>query len=313
MKFLLVVLIFFMLNNFNINIFDISLEDDSFHSELPLHIETWYFEAIFESNESIVFMITFLSNGNDGIFMTGVHFYENGEIVYEKRKIHNSFFVSDEIPYIVAEGEEIVSGFLEKGKICYNISFSTDLFSFSLFYENTTKGWKTSNNEWLAIPNMKVKGKFKFKNEEKNVTGKGYHDHNIFFLSNPFTRRGYMDGKIMAENLSIVWAKLMKNFFTQENFLIFSEKKYNLIENANIKCFDYEMRNGRFIPTSFIISASYENLSINLTLHTISTHFIRLPLIHYWRYHIHAIGEIKKKGNKVRIDTFDIMEYMLFT
>lgn len=258
-------------------------------------------------------MITFLSDGKDGIFMTGIHFYKNGEIVYERRKIHSSFFVSDEIPYIVADGKEIVNGFLKNGKICYNVSFSTDLFSFSLFYQNTTKGWKTLNSEWLAIPNMNVKGKFKFKNEEKNVIGKGYHDHNIFFLYNPFTRRGYMDGKIMMKNLSIVWAKLMKNFLLHENFLIFSEEDYNLIENAEIKCLDYEMRNGRLIPTLFIISASYENISINLTLNIISTHFIRLPLIHYWRYHVHATGEIKKNGIRFEVDTFDIMEYMLFT
>ena len=37
---------------------DIVLGDDAFDSELPFHIETWYFEAIFDSNESTVFMLT---------------------------------------------------------------------------------------------------------------------------------------------------------------------------------------------------------------------------------------------------------------
>ncbi|HEC75846.1 MAG TPA: hypothetical protein ENI33_01125 [Thermoplasmatales archaeon] len=221
MKLASLIIIFFLLNN--ITLYDISLEDDAFHSELPFHIETWYFEAIFESNESIVFMITFMGDKGAGIFMTGIHFYKNGKIVYEKRKIHNSFFVSDKTPYIVADGKEIIYGFLREGKICYKVSFSTDSFSFSLFYENTTKGWKTWNNEWLAIPNMNVKGNFKFKNEEKNVEGKGYHDHNIFFPSNPFTRRGYIDGKIMMNDISIVWAKLMKNFFLHEIFLTFRD------------------------------------------------------------------------------------------
>ncbi len=297
----------------NISLYDITLQDDAFHADLPLHIETWYFEAIFESNESMVFMITSLGSESKGILMIGVHFYENGKIVYEKRDMYTSFYLSSETPYIVAEGNEIMKGFLnEEGKICYNISYTTSSISFNLYFENTTKGWK-SNDGWLAIPNMRVEGNILINGKEKNVNGKGYHDHNIFFLLSPFVKRGYMDGKIMMSNFSVVWAKLMKNVFMQEDFVIFSNSSYNLIENVSIICYDYEINHGKLIPTSFHISAANENVVINISLRAISVHFIRLPLLHYWRYHVHATGKIKMEGGTIEVDTFDIMEYMLFT
>ena len=305
MKILPIVLML-LLTNFDFS--DMSIKDDAFHDELPIHIETWYFESIFKNNESIVFIITSLSNKNNGILMVGFHFYKNGIIIYEKRKIYSKFFLSNQTPYIVVNGKEILKGFLKNGKICYNLSYSIYNFSFELNFENKTKGWKS--DKWLAIPNMEVNGYIYMNGKTERVEGKGYHDHNIFFLWEPFIERGYIDGKIIANNFSIFWARLM-GLFHHEDFVIFSESSYMLIKNVTIKCYNYKLNHGRLIPTSFHIFAKNKNLSINITIHSTSIHFIHLPLIKYWQYHINARGEIR--DNKlVKIDTNDIMEYMLF-
>ena len=163
----------FLLSLNNFHLCDMSLEDDAFHSDVRLHIETWYFEAIFEDNESIVFMITSISNGSKGILMVGMHFYGDGKILYEGRKIFHSFFLSSKIPLIIADGKEMMRGYLnEKRKLCYNISFFDNGHGFQLLFENTTKGWRTNEKKlWVAIPNMKVEGKIVM-GKEKSVNKK---------------------------------------------------------------------------------------------------------------------------------------------
>jgi len=291
----------------NYGIVEMSLEDDAFHSDLPFHIETWYFEALFENNESMVFMITVMKHEMLSIMMTGVHLYKNGEIICEERKLFTSFFISNETPFISIENGTIMEGYIKDGNLCYNISFHSS-FSFSLKFINTTMGWKASDEKWFAVPNMRVKGNISLNGNEVMVKGKGYHDHNIFLLSNPFLKRG----RVMMENISIVWAKLMSNIFLQQNFVIVSTSSFKLIENVNIECTDYEINHGRLIPTSFFISA-HDGVEVEITLHTSSIHFIRLPLLHYWRYHVHATGKIMMEGEIRNVDTFDMMEYMLFT
>jgi len=296
----------------NYGIVGISLQDDAFHSDLPLHIETWYFEALFNSNKSMVFMITVMKQEQRGIMMTGVHLYDNGDLIYEGRHIWTSFNISNKFPFAATEKETIMEGYIKEGHLCYNISYHSP-FSFSLCFINTTQGWKATDGKWLAVPNMIVYGILSFNGSRSVVHGKGYHDHNIFFLSNPFFRRGYMDGRVMMDNISLVWAKLMSNIFLQHNFVIVSTSSFKLIDNATIKCGNYELNHGRIIPTSFLIYASGENTSINITLHATSIHFIRLPLLHYWRYHVHATGCIAIGGEERRVNTYDMMEYMLFT
>ncbi len=294
---------------------DINLKDDAFHSEMPLHIETWYYEAIF-GNESIVFMITSVSNKSTGLLMTGLHFYRDGELLHESRKMFFSFFISDEFPYIIADGKEILRGYLDKeGNICYNISYSYKGYGISLFLKNTTKGWKTEGEKfWLALPNMEARGKILIDGKEKEVEGKGYHDHNIFFFSSPFMNRGYIDGKVMVQNLSIVWAKLLNNVFSSEEFVIVSEESYRLLsENVSIIGKNYTLEHGKFIPMTFLINAESKDVKISLTFRAKSIQFIRLPFIHYWRYHVIVRGLVKTENGERHIESFDIMEYMLFS
>ena len=285
-----------LLTNFGFS--DMSIEDDAFHDELPFHIETWYFEA-FSSNQSIVFMITLAGKM---VAMVGIQFYENGIALYDEREIFTSFYASDNIPYMSIDGKEIMKGYLRNGKLCYNISFSSRNISLKLFFQNRTAGLKS--DLWLAIPNMAVKGNIFFNGKEYEIDGKGYHDHNIFYIWQPFLETGYIDGKIIAGNISLFWAKLMKKPLIQQNFAIYSNSTYHVL-SVSIKCRDYKLNHGHFIPTTFFVNGE----GINVTMHVYAVHFISLPFIKYWRFHIHSKGEVM--GNK--IETCDIAEYMLFS
>jgi len=290
---------------------DIVLGDDAFDSELPFHIETWYFEAIFDGNESIVFMLTAAGKEKAMLLMAGVSYYEDGELKYEYRKIYFQPFVSNNTPYIEADGMEMMKGEERNGKLFFTIKYFTKSFAFSLNFENKSKGWKS--DEWLAVPNMKVYGSIFLGKEEKKVSGKGYHDHNIFFLRNPFLKRGYMDGKVILANISIVWAKLMDNLLMHEDFVIFSRESYVMLKNASVRCSGYKFDHGKIIPTAFHVIAHNNNISIDVVIKAKTIHFIRLPLLHYWRYHFVVRGWIEEKGEKKEIKSYDIGEYMLFT
>ena len=291
---ILPIVIMLLLANFDFS--DMSIEDDAFHDELPFHIETWYFEAI-SGNESMVFMITLIGKM---AAMIGIQFYEKGMPLYDGRKIYFSFNASNKIPYIAINGKEIMKC-VENGKLFYKISYSSENISFNLFFQNRTIGWKSK--KWIAIPNMKANGSILFQGMEYKMNGKGYHDHNIFYIWQPFVERGYMDGKVILENVSLFWARLMRNAFIHEDFVIYSNSSYHVL-NATIKFKSYKINNGHLIPTSFKIHGDGINLTINAT----AIHFISLPFIKYWRYHVYSKGKIKGK----KIESFDITEYMLF-
>ncbi len=289
------IILMLLLTNFDFS--DMNIKDDAFHDELAFHIETWYFEII-SKNESMVFMITLIGKM---MAMIGVQFYENGIPLYDGRKIYSSFNTSNEIPYIAINGKEIMKGCVKNGKLFYKISYSSENISLNLFFQNRSKGWK--NKKWLAIPNMKANGSISFQGKEFKMNGKGYHDHNIFYIWQPFVERGYIDGKVILGNISLFWARLMRNAFIHEDFAIYSNSSYHVL-NVAIKCRKYRLNNGHLIPTSFEIQGEGINLTINAT----AIHFISLPFIKYWRYHVHSKGMIK--GEK--IESFDIVEYMLF-
>lgn len=298
-----------------VTLYDMELSDDAFHAALPPHIETWYFEAIFDHNESLVYMITTVSDGEHGILMTGVHLYCHGEILHETREMHTRFYLSDEVPLIMVNEQELVRGFLnERNNIQYHLSYVSDSLSFHLVYENITKGWKNGDATWMAVPHLQVGGTISYQGEEREVTGKGYHDHNIFFFSAPLIQRGYFNGKILAEDYAIFWARLMNRLSSPEDFVVFSSGSYALFsEDTLIRCGGYEMNHGVRIPTVFSVYAANDTICINVTLSARTIHFIRLPFVRYWRYHVDAEGAIIRGNETIPVQTHDMMEYLLFT
>ena len=310
----IILILLLLSSSYIFNLHDIKLQDDSFHSDLPLHVETWYFEAIFRNTYSTVFMITSLSNGSKGLLLLGFYIYKNGTLRFESRAMEPSFYLSNKIPLLIINGKEIMKGYVKNGKICYNISFSVGENSINLTFVNRTKGWKsdiTMKGWWLAIPNMEIKGELRFDGNLMKVEGKGYHDHNIFSIFSPILSNGHIFGKIIEKNFSLACGELLHRFY-RENFIIFSNKSYTFLHNISIKNSKFIVNHGKIIPTEFIAKGNDKGIYINIDCKTIDFHFIRLPFLRYWRYHVRATGTIKINGNEYGINDMEIVEYLLY-
>lgn len=300
---------------------NMSIGDDSFHSNLPLHAETWYFEGIFSNGYSMVFIITLLSSdGNAGIALEGLYIYSSGHLKIMERKLSFSFNASDEKPLIKISGSTVMEGFIDRsGNLFYNISFESGENGIELHFINQTEGWQGEMGAgwWLAVPGLHVTGKMKLNGDEISVEGKGYHDHNIFSLLTPLTERGYADGKIMHGTTSIVWGYIMHGMRNADVFAILSENgSYIAISpgSMEIKFSSYIYDHGRKIPTEVFISINDTKNAIFAELHvtSIGFHHIRLPFLRYWRYHVRTEGKIRIGECDEDIDEIDIMERMLY-
>ena len=66
---------------------DIILKDDASHLKKGFgKIETWYHDAIFENNYSMVSLVNILNIGKIGIVLTGLYVYKNSKPVHIIRK-----------------------------------------------------------------------------------------------------------------------------------------------------------------------------------------------------------------------------------
>lgn len=299
---------------------DITLEDDAFHV-FPIHVEDWYYEAFFNNNYSIVLIVTILSNGAMGIALTGFYIYNNGHLEYTDRIVTLSpfFSVSEKKPLIKIFGEEIINGDIdEMGNLCYAISFEKDGYGLSLTFINETKGWKGKMGRgwWLAVPRGKVEGNLILGGEVVDVTGRGYHDHNIFLLSTPLLERGYIDGKLLDDSFSIVWGNIFHTRWHNDTFAIISnDGRYFSIPQEKIVLREdsYTYDHGRFIPTEVYFSFNISD-EIRGFLHMKAEdfHHIRLPFLRYWRYHVIVEGKVKIGKDEKEIKNRDMMELMTY-
>lgn len=123
---------------------NMSMGDDAFHSNLPLHAETWYFEGMFNNGYSMVFIITlFSSDGNTGIALEGLYIYREGHLEITERKSSFSFDASDETPLVEISGSTVMEGFIDgNGNLFYNISFESGENGIELHFINRTRGWQ---------------------------------------------------------------------------------------------------------------------------------------------------------------------------
>ena len=297
---------------------NISLDDDAFHADMPLHTETWYFECM-SGNFSIVFITTVLSqDGNRGAAMAGLYIYRDGHMEVMERMPSFSFSASDKMPLVQISGSTVIRGFMEGGHMIYNVSFEANGRGISLQFVNDTEGWQGAAGMgwWLAVPGFHVSGIMKIDGKQIIVDGTGYHDHNVFSLSTPAAERGYMDGKILRGRFSIVWGYLMHNILDADSFVILSEDgSYTAVspDSTEMKFSSYTYDMG-WIPTEVFISIndSKNGIFANLHITTLDFHHIRLPFLRYWRYHVRVEGEVITPSHREKIDETDIMERMIY-
>jgi hypothetical protein len=128
--------------------------------------------------------------------------------------------------------------------------------------------------------------------------------------------QGYSDGKFQYHNLSLVWGKILHKPGDADDLAIVSnngsfmsvpQESLTIRETARI--YDH----GYPIPMEISISINLdEKINVSLIMAADTFHHIRLPFLHYWRYHVHVSGSIILEGKGYTIDTMGIMEFMRY-
>jgi predicted secreted hydrolase len=186
-----------------------------------------------------------------------------------------------------------------------------------LHFVQKKRSWKgkTLLGNWLVIPLFDVTGSIFIDGKKVDISGVGYHDHNIYPLYAPFFLKGYHFGKIPLDKFDITWAKVMSRIGADQPIVVINkDDSYISIDPSNIQ-FNIEKKikkNKKIIPEIFNINVDndYVNLSVKCIMD--SVHNIHIPSLNYWRYHIHYLGEMTIDSKTINIDLIDISELLRF-
>ncbi|MFO8133805.1 MAG: hypothetical protein R6U10_07760 [Thermoplasmatota archaeon] len=301
---------------------DMTLADDGFHRERPLHAETWYYEALLDGNRSMVFIVTVLSrpDGHTGLAMAGLYHYRQGQLVATERHATARFKAAFDRPHITLDDVPVVDGRLDAhGRLVYTVAFEHNGTGIALRFVNQTRGWMGDMGRgwWLAVPELQVTGAVTLDGRSHRVTGTGYHDHNVFSLLNPLLEHGYLDGKMISEHFSLVWGYIMERRTLAHSLAVASEHgDYHPIDSdaLGLTFSAHIWDNGSRIPTICTISIHDREHGIRgkIWMNATAVHHIRLPLLRYWRYHVRVTGWLSSPTHHEAIDTRGMMEYMRY-
>lgn len=302
---------------------NITLQDDAFHtSSRFFHLETWYFDAKFTNNQSVVIVICLLQIHNSGIILHGFYLYNNSSIQYADRKItrFKNCDISYDHPSIIIDNLLSIEGWIDAAteQWRYSLKYSHDDLNMDLLFTKTANGWMGEHELgwWLAIPHFSVNGSIVTHDKEMQVSGRGYHDHNIYPLYVPFITNGYHFGSFGGDLLQITWARIETKQNTSELFAILSKDEINfsIIDPSAIsfQIIDTMYDHGTYIPKTCRLSLDSDTVQANLTIDTITTHFIKATGLKYWRYHLHVSGFINTPSHSETIDSIEISELLRF-
>jgi hypothetical protein len=301
---------------------NITLADDAFHGTTTFfHIESWYFDAVLEQNYSIALVVTIVQRGTIGFALIGLYLYNDTNLVAHPRKLVplKDCLVSTERPLIKFGNSTIIAGTLNESiGWSYHVALQMDGQGIDLQFTNLTKGWKTDipGGWWLVIPNLRVTGQITLNGTTIAVSGEGYHDHNWFYPYTPLIQKGWQFINAPGDTLGITMVKVMKNRLVGESMTILNQKDRNPLvlpsDEVHFLVTDYIVDHGRVIPSKFLLQVSSVQVQANLTIETRNVHFIRLPFLNYWRYHLHITGTITVGSVTEKIDTTRISELLRF-
>ena len=300
----IVFLIAFLLFSFPFHVEDFSLKEDAFHGS---SIETWYFEGL-SSNYSFVLMITYVLN----TVTLGYYIYNNSVLEKYGRVIFHKFEFSSSHPMLLVGDNKIMEGNIEDGTLIYNINFSDGGNGMNITMKNITKGWVMHDGTmWLAVPDMNMEGEIFVDGIAHFISGRGYHDHNIFRVYSPIISRGYEDGKVMLNGTSFVWADIL--YPEPEKFIVLSyNSTYHVMHNVSIHPKNYVFFRWHFIPSCFEVYGKEGENEVKAAFSSVSIHYIHLPFINYWRYHVIAKGYVRTGEQNHSFISHEIMEYMKY-
>ena len=300
---------------------DIALRDDACHlKERFQSIETWYYDAKFQDNYSMVFLINIIHIGRFGYVFTGLFLYKDSKpIKIIRNRYRLSDFIGNEDKCLIKiREEEILKSYInDKKEWITHIHRHVDDVKIDLDFIKNSKGFKgeTYLGKWLAIPKMEIRGSIRIKDKKFELMGSGYHDHNIYPIYAPFKTKGYYFGKLEINDIHITWARVIKNRNKEQLLAIISkEGEYYNVPNKSIK-FEIlkEIKDNRKImPLNCSLKIDNDIVNLKLNIKSINYHYIGILIAHYWRYHVKYTGEVKIKSNKYKIYQNEITEYLKF-
>lgn len=301
---------------------DITISDDAWQKKTNFfHIETWYYDAIFDQNYSLATLINILTLGNYGIIQTGFFIYKDTDLIISKRERHpyKKLYGSNKKPFFKINNQDILNVLSHdtENRWIYNISMGDKDTGFDLKLEQTMRAWKgkTQLGRWLVIPNFDITGVIHIHGKDINVIGKGYHDHNIYPLFAPFFSKGYHFGKIPIGSLNITWAQVMKRFKGEEIIIVLNKDNNYIKINQNDTKFIVEKQikdHGVSIPKFSSLSIENDVLNLKVKMQVLNFHHTYLPGLSYWRYHLRYIGNIQLNSFSRKINQVEIAEFLRF-
>ena len=300
---------------------DIDFKDDARHrTGFFSHVETWYYDGVFENGYSIVSLVNVIHIGRFGTVLSGIFIYKDGELIKEIRERYpiKKFYGSEETLQLKINDIEVVKGIVEPdGTWKYNINRGDSENGFNLEYKKTMKPFKgrTYLGKWLVIPRFKIKGTLNVDGKEINVKGSGYHDHNIYPIKAPLVTKGYFFGKISLKDANVVWAEVKKSKSNLEHLVMLTKKdSYKSIhpDNIDFKILNKQKDHRKLMPYDCQLIVDDEDLKMNVKFSPIKYHHIGILAAHYWRYHVNYTGKIEMNQKSIEIDNIDIAEYLKF-
>jgi hypothetical protein len=284
------------------------------------HVETWYYDAVFENGYSMVSLVNVIHIGRIGTVLSGIFIYKNGNLIKSIRKRYplRSFYGSEKTLLLKLNKKEVVKGRIEADDIwLYRINRGDKNIGFDLQFIKTYKPFKgrTYLGKWLVIPGFSVSGNLYLDGEKIFVKGEGYHDHNIYSLKAPFITKGYFFGKIPLKNANVIWAQIKKSKHDIEKLVILVKKDtYKSISPENFQfSIDKERKDHRkMIPYQGFIKVEDSDLKLDVSFKPKAFHYIGILAAHYWRFHEIYTGSYTLKSEPVNISEIDVAEYLKF-
>jgi len=300
----------------------ISLKDDALHKSKGVgQVETWYYEGIFKNNYSIVSLVNIFCFRKIGIVLTGLFIYKDNKLVknIRNRASLRYFNVSEEKLLIVTNKEPLITVRIENdpNKWDCKVVMGDKKNGFDLNFFNAKKPWGGNQylGRWIVVPRSEIKGILYHEGKKIDVTGEGYHDHNIYPFYKPLFNKGVNWGKIRTESFNIVWAWVMKNSKKQEYICVINkDNEFFSIpsQDVNLSVKSHIKKHRKIVPTKYNIYVKKNDILIDIDIESIDCHFIKIPSVKYWRHHAHNTGEIKIGNISEKVDDVEIIDQLSF-
>jgi hypothetical protein len=300
---------------------DISLRDDALHRMKGFHIETFYYDAVFDNHFSIVSLVNVFTMGCYGVVLTGMFVYNDSKLVKSKRdkSLYQHLTGSEHYPHITLHNKDIIRLINDTDTTpwFYAISMGDVHEGFSLRFLQKTSAWKgkTALGQWLVLPRFDVQGDLYLDGKTIPVQGRGYHDHNIYSFFSPLKMVGYHFGKIVADDSTITWARLMKRDHKEQIIAVVNKDQtyLNIPPSAIRFTIENQIRSsGKLIPEAFRLEIQNEDISLDVTLKTVESHLIKMPFLRYWRSHVQVKGTLQMGSVTKNINDIEITELLQF-